>query len=93
MCDDLEVDEEDEDFQTVQLDDNHLTTEEIPERCMCIHEHSVSDSLCPYPCPYVDYTSASYHDALDMSDISEFEDLMTSSSDEDIPGLYGEIGY
>ena len=29
ICDDLE---EEEDFQTVALDDNHWTTHEIPER-------------------------------------------------------------
>ena len=92
MCDDLEVDEEEE-FQTVPPDDNHWTTEEISDRHLCIHEHSVPHSLCPYPCPYMDYISRSYHDTLDLSDISEFEDLMTTSSDEDIPALDDEIGY
>ena len=93
MCDDLEEDEEEEDFQTVTLDDDHWTTEEIPDRHLCIHKHSIPHSLCPYPCPYMDYTSTSYHDTLDLSDISEFKDLMTTSSDEDIPALDGEIGY
>ena len=41
----------------------------------------------------MDYTSTSYHDTFDLSDISEFEDLMTTSSDEDIPGLDDKIGY
>ena len=67
------------------------TTEEIPDRHLCIYKHPVPHSLCPYPCPYMDYTSTSYN-KLDLSDISEFEDLMTTSSDEDIPGL-DEIGY
>ena len=62
MCDDLKVDEEEEDFQTVPLDDDHWTTEEIPDRHLCIHEHSILHLLCPYPCPYMDYTSTSYHD-------------------------------
>ena len=53
MCDYLEVDEE-EDFPTVPLDDDHWTTEEIPDRHLCIHEHSVPHSLCPYPCQYMD---------------------------------------
>ena len=73
MCDDLEEDEED--FQTVPLDENHRTTEEIPDRHLCIHEHSVPHSLCPYPCPYMDYTFTWYNDTLDLSDISEFEDF------------------
>ena len=93
MCDDLEEDEEEEDFQTVTLDDDHWTTEEIPDRHLCIHKHSLPHSLCPYPCPYMDYTSTLYHDTLDLSDISEFEDLMTTSSDEDIPALDKDIGY
>ena len=54
---------------------------------LCIHEHSL-----PYPCPYSDYQASSYYDKLDLSDISQFEDLMTTSSDEDIPGLK-DIGY
>ena len=41
----------------------------------------------------MDYTSTSYHNTLHLSDIYEFEDLITTSSDEDIPGLDDEIGY
>ena len=41
----------------------------------------------------MDYTSTPYHDTLDLSDISKFVDLMTTSSDEDIHGLDDEIGY
>ena len=92
VCDDLEEDKE-EDFQNVPLDDNHWTTDEIPDRHLCIHKHSVPHSLCPYPCLYMDYTSTAYHNTLGLSDISEFEDLMTTSSDEDIPGLDDEIRY
>ena len=49
--------------------------------------------MYPYPYPYMDYTSTSYHGTLDLSDISEFEDLITTSSDEDIPALDDKIGY
>ena len=90
--DDLD-DEEEEDFQTVSLEDDHWTTKEIPDRYLCIREHSVPHELCPYPCPYMDYISSSYYNTLDLSDISEFEDLMTTSSDEDIPALDEDIGY
>ena len=41
----------------------------------------------------MDYTSTLYHDTLDLSDISEFEDLMTNSSNKDIPALDDEIGF
>ena len=93
MCGDLKEDEEEEDFQTVTLDDYHWTTEIIPDRHLCMHEHSLTHSLCPYPCPYMAYTSTSYPNTLDLSDISEFEDLMITSSDEDMPALDDEIGY
>ena len=33
----------------------------------------------------MDSTPALYQDTLDLSDISDFEDMMTTSSDEDIP--------
>ena len=52
----VEADEE-EDFQTVPLDDGHWTTEEIPDRPLCIHE---PHTLCPYPCPYADYQTPPY---------------------------------
>ena len=80
----LEEEEEEEDFQTVPLDDAHWDMEEIPDRHLCIQKHSL---LCPYPCPNSDYQASSYYDTLDLSNISELEDLMTTSSNEDIPAL------
>ena len=82
----LEEDEE-EDFQTVPLDDEHWTTEEVPDRTLCIHEHALLHGLCPYLCPYANYLLTSYADTMDLSDISDFEDIMIMSSDEDIPAL------
>ena len=75
------------------LEDDHWITKEIPDRHLCIHEHSALHSLCLYLCPYMDYTSSSYNDTLYLSDISEFEDLMTTSRDEDIPALDEDTGY
>ena len=69
ICDDLDDDEEKEDFQTVSLQDNHWTTKEIPDRHLCIHKHSLPHSLCPYHCLYMGYTSTSYPNTLDLSDI------------------------
>ena len=45
-----ECSEEDkeEGFQTVPLDDEHWTSEETPERKLCIHEHGLPHGLCPY---------------------------------------------
>ena len=93
ICDELDDDEEEEeDFPTVSLEDDHWTMEEIPDRHLCIHEHSAQHELCPYPYLYLDYTSSSYYDTLDLSDISKFEDLMTTSRNEDIPAL-DKVGY
>ena len=87
----LEEEEEEEDYQTVLLDDEHCTTEEIPDRPLYVHKHSLPHGLCPYPCPYANYQTPSYYETMDLSDISAFEDLMTISSDEDIPALEDSV--
>ena len=66
--------------------------EEVTDRHLCIHEHSLPHGLCPYLCPYLDYQTSPYYDSLDLSNISKFEDLMATCSDEDIPVL-NDIGY
>ena len=91
LYDDLEEGKE-QDFQMVTLDNDHWIIDPVPDRCLCIHEHLQPHTLCCYPCPYTDYTSASYQDTLDLSDISDFKDMMTTSSDEDIPALDDVIG-
>ena len=82
----LEEDEE-EYFQMVPLDDKHWTMGEVPDRTLCIHKHALPHGLCPYPCPYANYLLPSYVDTMDLSDISNFEDIMITSSNEDIPAL------
>ena len=54
VCSDSSEDEE-EDFQVVPLNDEYWTSEETPERTLCIHEHGLPHGLCPYPCPYMNY--------------------------------------
>ena len=83
---------DDEDFQMVPLDDEHWTSKETPERTLCIHKHGLPHGLCQYPCPYVNYETISYTDSLDLSDISDYEDYIVTSSDEEIPGI-GEVPY
>ena len=79
--------EEEEDFQMVPLDDKHWTTEEVPARILCIHEHALPHGLCLYSCPYTNYLTPSYVDSMDLSDISNFEDIMIMFSNKDIPAL------
>ena len=87
ICDDL-VEEEEDDFQILSLDDEYWITEPVPDRHLCIHEHPQLHPLCPYPFPCsTDSTPTSYQDMLDLSDMSDFEDVMTTSSDNDIPAL------
>ena len=83
----LEDKKEEEDFQMAPLNDDHWMTEEIPDRTLCIHEHALPHGLCPYPCPNANYQTPSYIDSLDLSDISDFENITITSSDEDIPAL------
>ena len=51
------------------------------------NEHALLHGVCLYPCPYVNYQVSSYVDSMDLSDISDFKDIMIMSSDEDIPAL------
>ena len=83
-----------EDFQTVALDNDHWITDPVPDRHLCVHEHLQPHSLCCYPCPYSsDSALTSYHDMLDLSNISDFKDVMTTSSDNDIPALDDVFGF
>ena len=81
--------DEEEDFQTVLIDDEHRTTEMVLERTFCIHENGLPNNVCQYPCPYGNNNnSVSYMDSLEISDISNYEDcMMTTSNDEELPGL------
>ena len=62
----------------------------VPDRHLCIHDDSQHD-LCLYPCPYsldqlhltLDYAPQ----YMDLSDIFDFQDVITTTSDEDIPNL------
>ena len=44
--------DEEEDFPTVPLDDEHWTSEIVPERTFCIHKNGLPNNICQYPCPY-----------------------------------------
>ena len=80
--------EEVEDFQKVPIDNECWTTEMVPERTFCIHENGLPNNVCQYPCPYGNSNTVSYMDSLDLSDISDYEDyMMATSDDEELPGL------
>ena len=51
--------DEEEDFQTVPIDNEHWTTEMVPERTFCIHENGLPNNVCQYPCPYGNKDSVS----------------------------------
>ena len=80
--------DEEEDFPTVPLDDEHWTAEIVPERTFCIHENGLPNTICQHPCPYGNNDTVSYMDSLALSDILDYEDyMMTTSDDEDLPGM------
>ena len=80
--------DDDEDFQTVPMDDEHWTTEMVLERTFCKHENGIPNNVCSYPCPYGSNGTTSYMDSLDLSDISDIEDhFLTTSDEEELPGL------
>ena len=80
-------DEEEEDFPMVPLDDEHWTSEIVPERTFCIHKNGLPNNLCQHPCPYGSNDTVSYMDSLDLSDILDYEDYMVTSSDEELSGM------
>ena len=82
------LDIEEEDFQTVPMDEEHWTTGLAPERTFCIHENGLPDNICSYPCPYGSNNTVSYIDSLDLSDVSDLEDhFLTTSDEEELPRL------
>ena len=86
--------EEEEDFPTAPLDDDIWLEDPVPGRCLCIHEQSQPHFLCSYHCTYkLEDTQASYYEIMDLSDIPDFQDMMTTTSDEDIPDLDDIFGF
>ena len=83
---------EEEDFPTVPLDDEHWTSDIVPERSFCIHENGLPNNIHQHPCPYGSNDTASYMESLDLSDISDYEDYMVTSSNEELPGM-DEVPY
>ena len=80
--------DEEEDFPTVPLDDENWTSVIVPERTFCIHKNGLPNNVCQHPCPYGSNDTVSYMDSLDLSDISDYEDyMMTTSDDDEIPGM------
>ena len=79
--------DEEEDFPTVPLDDEHWTSDIVPERTFCIHKNGLPNNICQHPCPYGSNDTVSYMDSLDLSDILDYEDYMVTSSDEELPGM------
>ena len=84
-----------EDFPTAPWNEDIWLEEPVPVRHLCIIEQSQQDFLCSYPCPCSlnlppltpEDTPVSYHEMMDLDDISDFQDVMTTTSKADIPSL------
>ena len=86
--DNEESSNEDEEFQTVPMENEHWTTEMVPERTFCIHENGLPNNICPYPYPYGANNTTLYIDSLDLSNISDIEDhILTTSDNKELPGM------
>ena len=87
-ADENDVGEEEEHFLIALLNDAVWMEEPVPDRHVSIHEDS-QHHLCLYPCPYsLDQLHLNYiPQHMDLSDISDFQDVKTTASDEDIPNL------
>ena len=78
------------------LDDDVWLEDTIPDRHLCIHEPSQPEYKCSYPHPYrldppqysPEDKAVPHYELMDLSDISsDIQDVMTTTSDEDIPDL------
>ena len=84
-----------ENFPTAPLDDNMWLEDPILDRHLCIHEPSQPNYQRSYPCPYrLDLPQSSpedatvpYYELVDLNDISDIQDVMTTTIDKDIPDL------
>ena len=82
-------------FPTAPVDDNIWLENPVPDRHSYICKQLQPLYQCSFPCPYpldlpqsapVD-APAPYYEVMDLSDISDFQDVMTTTSDGDIPDL------
>ena len=87
--------EDEEDFPTAPLDDDVWLEDPVSDRHLCIHEQSQPHDQCPYPGPYsMDQLHSTPEDRLaphykmmDLSDIFDIQDVMTTTSDKHILDL------
>ena len=92
--------DENENFPTAPLDDDIWLEDPVPDRHLCIHKQSQSHYQCSYPCPHSldlphsapEDAPAPYQGMMDLSNISDFQGVMTATSDEDIPDLEDILG-
>ena len=96
-----------ENFPTAPLDDDIWSEDQIPDRHLFIHDTSQPTHLYHYSCPYVNLNfemdlpwsptlgAAEYgHGIMDLSNVSvDMEDIMTTTSDEDISDLEDISGH
>ena len=80
--------EEEEYLPRAPLNDDIWVEEPVPDRHLCIHEHS-QHNLYPYPCSYIldqlHFALVYALQYMDLSDIFDFWDVITTASHENIP--------
>ena len=88
-----------ENFPTAPLDDDIWSEGQTPDRQFCIHDTSQLNHMCHYPCPNANLNFARNlppslkleaaelgYDIMDLMD-ADLEDIMSTTSVEDIPDL------
>ena len=84
--------EEEAKSPTAPLDDDIWLEDSVPDRHLHIHEQSHPYYQCSYPCPYsLDLPHSApedapgpYYEIINLSDILDFQDVMTTTNDKDI---------
>ena len=86
----MDKEEEEEHFSTAPLNDDVWMEEPVPDQHLCIHEDLQHD-LCPYLCPYsLDqlHLAPNYTPQyIDLGNIFDFQHMITTTCDEDIPNM------
>ena len=88
--------DEEEDFQTVPIDDEHWTTDIVLERTFCIHENDFTQQCMSIPMPLWEQSHCLIHGQLRLKWYFKLRGLHDDTSDdEELPGLeevpYGHL--
>ena len=73
----------DEHFPTISLDDDIWTEELVPDRHLCIYHLDQPPPQSSHQCPFQSVPAEAYDNIMTINNILDFEDMATTTGDED----------